>query len=282
MKPTCLICHGVFANKATSLTDGSFVHDACESDLRQKIELLGSLAEKPNKVLIETAQTISRLEGELRELNGTGNVKKIFSSILGFKTSKMEEREQSIKETNQQIESLKEARIEISKQRNLETSGQIEEVYASLKPIYDYWPDYPPDWLRRRDEAHALAKNKCQGCGYKKYPKKRRSRYQRRAFQLHHKLPLSRGGDHTHSNLLLLCEECHQKEHRHDLNPTYAVPTEKDPKTKFSGNMDSIVEAINNKQVICFDYRKQNGSRSHREVLPSEIVLDKFKKNSVV
>jgi hypothetical protein len=41
----------------------------------------------------------------------------------------------------------------------------------------------------------------CQNCGARRY------------LHVHHKKPLSEGGDNSNSNLITLCKDCHKKEH---------------------------------------------------------------------
>lgn len=49
------------------------------------------------------------------------------------------------------------------------------------------------------------ARKKCRICGRKKG--------KHEAFQIHHKIPVSQGGKHIHTNLILVCPECHIQIH---------------------------------------------------------------------
>ena len=55
------------------------------------------------------------------------------------------------------------------------------------------------------------AKNQCQGCGYKfsSYLHPHQLARQSGAFELDHKVPISRGGSNQASNLQVLCLPCH-------------------------------------------------------------------------
>jgi 5-methylcytosine-specific restriction endonuclease McrA len=59
-------------------------------------------------------------------------------------------------------------------------------------------------WWDIRKEVVARDGGKCRSCGSP-------------ATEVHHILPLSRGGTTTKSNLISLCHGCHDKRHRHTL-----------------------------------------------------------------
>lgn len=62
---------------------------------------------------------------------------------------------------------------------------------------------YPPDWGFRKYVIRNRFNNKCSDCQV----------YMRKGFHIHHKIPVSKGGDHSLDNLELLCESCHIKKH---------------------------------------------------------------------
>jgi 5-methylcytosine-specific restriction endonuclease McrA len=64
-------------------------------------------------------------------------------------------------------------------------------------------PGYPIDWLYRKKEIFKKYNGKCALCGTSINHK----------YHIHHILPLSKGGDHSLSNLELLCENCHISKH---------------------------------------------------------------------
>lgn len=77
-----------------------------------------------------------------------------------------------------------------------------------LELIYDVYPGYPPDWDERRAK---ILRERGAVCG------KCRSRS---SVQLHHEIRLGAGGSNEASNLIVLCADCHEKEHRHSRVPS--------------------------------------------------------------
>lgn len=81
----------------------------------------------------------------------------------------------------------------------------LEEVEPRLR----YSKGYPADWQMRRHEVFDRFGGKCAGC----------AAWIRRSFvdglggHVHHRIPISEGGDHSFDNLELLCEDCHFKKH---------------------------------------------------------------------
>jgi 5-methylcytosine-specific restriction endonuclease McrA len=61
------------------------------------------------------------------------------------------------------------------------------------------------DWYTARAKRLKLDNYRCQeiGCGSKK------------SIQVHHKIPISRGGSHAMNNLITLCQSCHDNQHKH-------------------------------------------------------------------
>jgi len=73
--------------------------------------------------------------------------------------------------------------------------------------LYEYHLlDYPPDWNERSFEVKRRHGNHCSECGTANA-----------TLQVHHKVPVKRGGTHHLSNLVALCGRCHMKEHPHLL-----------------------------------------------------------------
>ncbi len=84
---------------------------------------------------------------------------------------------------------------------------------------------YPRDWTRRRVEVFRRASGKCESCGvntgqeqYDSDPRFALGLKVVGGAQIHHIIPITKGGDHSLSNLKLLCETCHI-DHRPDLDP---------------------------------------------------------------
>jgi 5-methylcytosine-specific restriction endonuclease McrA len=73
--------------------------------------------------------------------------------------------------------------------------------------------DYPHDWKHRRLEAYRKADRKCSSCGTEIGSGDDFGADYLRGVHIHHKKPLSQGGDNSLQNLQLLCEECHSTKH---------------------------------------------------------------------
>ena len=77
-----------------------------------------------------------------------------------------------------------------------------------LSKKFDDWPgNRPPDWQSRRSIVAMNAGVKCEICG-----RKPSYRYLGIPFHVHHKVRVSKGGNHAYSNLQYLCEYCHAKQ----------------------------------------------------------------------
>ena len=63
--------------------------------------------------------------------------------------------------------------------------------------------DYKASWPETAKAVKARDGNKCRGCSGTK------------ELEVHHIIPLSKGGTNAKTNLITLCERCHTKRHRH-------------------------------------------------------------------
>jgi len=70
------------------------------------------------------------------------------------------------------------------------------------EPKHRNEPGYPIDWVNRRKEIERRSNYKCAFCGCTSDK-----------YHIHHIIPLSKSGDHSLSNLELLCEDCHISKH---------------------------------------------------------------------
>ena len=89
---------------------------------------------------------------------------------------------------------------------------QIEHRYADPN---SYHGDLPPDWDGRRKATYRRDDWTCQHCGTQSGPHARGSGGVR--LHAHHSRPRSEGGSNHLSNLVTLCEPCHQDVHDHDI-----------------------------------------------------------------
>lgn len=84
---------------------------------------------------------------------------------------------------------------------------------ANINPAYDeqseYEGRYPPDWDARKEAVKQRDSYTCQDCGVQAGEGK--------VLDIHHIRHLSDGGPNRLSNLELLCIDCHNDRHDHDI-----------------------------------------------------------------
>lgn len=68
--------------------------------------------------------------------------------------------------------------------------------------------NYPADWESRRREVLTRYLNRCVNCHRANEP-----------LQVHHIVPVGRGGSHRTSNLVPLCSDCHTAIHEGNMAP---------------------------------------------------------------
>jgi hypothetical protein len=139
---------------------------------------------------------------------------------------------------------------QILEQKRREANFDLMGVQRSLADLYNYWPDYPPDWDERRDRAKEKSDYECVTCGSTKW------------LHVHHKFSLQRGGSNLPENLEVLCSDCHGKEHNFDFKSGGRR------NIKSYGDKQKLIdEAIEKDKKISFLYRKFDEKRSHKRVI---------------
>jgi hypothetical protein len=118
--------------------------------------------------------------------------------------------------------------------------------------INTFWPAYPPDWGVRRKAVLKRAGEKCEdeGCGETK------------DLDIHHILPISKGGSHSLDNLICLCHSCHRDRHGGLTGGAAQKPG------IFQRKIEIIQEALDQKQDIVFHYRDNDGDETDRIITP--------------
>lgn len=104
-------------------------------------------------------------------------------------------------------------------------NNELSEWLKNEEPKYRFLHTYPPDWDIRKKYVQKLNNYKCQICGFTHFHSEKDLRVAldtRRhtlwtGLHVHHKLPLSKGGDNDIANLICLCERCHENQHPHML-----------------------------------------------------------------
>lgn len=125
-----------------------------------------------------------------------------------------------------------------------------------LKEVYDYWPDYPPDW---NDRSSEVKKQRvwCDNC-------------RRKGEDVHHIVPFSRGGSHCSANLRLLCRVCHQTQHAHKIGQSQSdgLNTWSNP---FVAKLELITQSLEKGKKLSFVYLDVDGNKTTRTVRPESI-----------
>lgn len=122
---------------------------------------------------------------------------------------------------------------------------------------YEYWKEYieprnrevggyPDDWQSRRRAVYEKANGRCASCGAK-VGVIEQSRWKNklilREAHVHHKVPISRGGDHSLSNLELLCENCHINTHPENRGFEKTVKISRNQPSLFFGRDAAVRKA---------------------------------------
>jgi len=94
---------------------------------------------------------------------------------------------------------------------------------------------YPADWDERRRKVYRRDDYRCQECGAGGGP------HGDTVLHCHHKTPISRGGSHEYSNLVTVCEDCHERIHGRAIG---REPTRRDRTTGNSGGLLTTIKAV--------------------------------------
>lgn len=213
----CLLCDTEGVD--FSLTDGRSLHRVCVLALSELVEV--------GERLYRVRARLGTAQRERESFFGT------VSALLG--SSRLDEKVAALRRELTGLE---------SQERQLRDKFEGTEAFfdreAALKDIYDFWPDYPPDWGERKAELQLLKNERCEACGATE------------RLQGHHKVPFWQGGSNKLDNLELLCIDCHGKEHGKDFrrdgfNEAHSKLTDKE---------ELIASAIREGRKISFMYKK--------------------------
>lgn len=222
---SCCICHNVHPCDG-ALLDGRTFHQSCYSRLREETE---TLAKTEKALLTELAKPSS-----LGERLGT--------FLFGSPSEKTVRHKKHLADT-----------LQI-------TRNEIQANVAVLESVFDVWPDYPPDWDRRRELVQERDDYCCSGCGVGNL------------LEVHHRRSIAEGGTHRLDNLVLLCKFCHSEAHG-GRELRYKEPSggSGKPITAISQKVAAINRALANGRDIRFRYKKPNGAVTQRTVTPREL-----------
>jgi hypothetical protein len=213
----CLICGTEEID--LSLTDGRSLHRGCA----------GVLSE-----LVEVGENLQRMQTQLREAQQHrdsffGTV----SALLG--SSRLDEK---VADLRRELTGLEIQERELRDE--FEGTRAFVDPEAVLEDIYDFWPDYPPDWEDRKAILRSLKNERCEACRAIK------------RLQAHHKVPFWQGGSNKLDNLELLCIDCHGKEHGKDFRRDGFDEAH----SKLTDKEELIASAIREGRKISFMYKK--------------------------
>lgn len=235
---SCCICRAACVGGKV-LTNGDVFHDNCYEELFRRGDAIRDAIE-------EIKSEIAAIEGSVR---GLFAVLTIIADFLFGRKSDVEERKRHLLCLRDKLEHLNEILGEELNSRS-----------QKLTELYDYWPEVPPDWDDRRCDAITTNEN-CVNCG--------RSESRSKPLHVHHSVPISKGGSHKPSNLIVLCERCHSKRHSGRIF-TYTGKTT----NAFSKKINAINSAIEHGALLDFRYRIQTGNKDHHIVKPTKLCRD--------
>lgn len=216
-----------------ALTDGRVLHTECYEKLKEKESDLHSQVDACSYQIDTFSHQFRVVQEESQSLIGS------ISQFFGARDFQKELQALMLKDPRQTLEKKK-------REANFDLMG----VQRSLVDLYNYWPDYPPDWEERRDRAKSASRNECVACGSEKW------------LHVHHKFSLQRGGSNLPDNLEVLCSDCHGKEHKFDFKSGDSR------NIKGYGYKQKLIdEAIEKDKKISFLYRKFDEERSHKRVI---------------
>lgn len=235
----CKICREAITD-GIYLSNGEIIHESCLKRIKDK-------EKEVNNDLLKQKEKLKRLRHEIERRQRLGF--KILSTFIRPDVT-----------TDDIIKEIPIIESNISRLSNILISPQ-----ANPSLFYDYFFSYPPDWEERRNIVIERDSDHCSKCGHHGH------------LHLHHIKPLSIGGNNKISNLKLLCEDCHSKEHGgRDFSGEFD-PSE----TAFSKRAANIRYAINKGKRIKFGYRKSDEQTyKQRTIQPFELINLKHERNS--
>jgi len=222
-----------------TLTDGRVLHDECYENLRDKESDLNGQVDACSHQIDTFSREFSAVQEESQSFIGS------ISQFFGARDFQKELQALMLKDPRQTLEKKK-------REANFDLMG----VKRSLFDLYNYWPDYPPDWEERRERAKTASKHECTACGSERW------------LHVHHRFSLQRGGSNLPENLEVLCSYCHGKEHNFDFKSGESRDI------KGYGDKKSLIkEAVSEGRKISFLYRKFGEDQSYkRTILPKDFV----------
>ena len=268
--PICLkkCTDGIIIN----LSNGRSCHEACATNIWKQVLDKRLIAETQRSQAYPGQKQLDDVTKQIKELERTIYTKKrdigFFNSI--FSTTYKNE----INILSRQIDIATQEYSKMMSERQYLSDAlfksyqrilaESDEIYEKVKTYFDYWSDYPPDWEWRRHNKLSKLRSKayCPICYSDSSP-----------LHVHHKKPLSKGGNNKAANLLVMCEDCHLKEH--NVKSFFGDNSTSNARSYSAIVRQTIKDAIKSSGTIKFQYTKYNGEEGVREIDPSEILIAK-------
>jgi len=226
----CVIC-GQNATDGRALCDGRVYHDACYQTMLATSRQLRTTMEQARARRAAHEQAIVR----------AGSLGYKIRALFRGDAIDVPRHRQEISETDLEVQRL---------EHDVELNG------CRLRELWDFWPEYPPDWDQRQQAARTAA-GSCERC------------LSNRHLHVHHRVRIGNGGNHRPENLEVLCEKCHGREHGKDFSGR-EFKDEAHPSV-FAQRIVILRSAIANQQAVHFSYRKYDGESSTRTISPKLI-----------
>lgn len=270
---TCPICHlRCDGNGIKLLTNNRACHEKCVMDMWERVVTINEHANKLAVAEFPKNHLFDSLNKESKEVDAVISRNKANAGLIARFISTNYAKDLEVLKTKKTNISFKIEQLRIE-QRDFSASNQTqsnemrkgaEAIYVIVKSLFDFWPEYPPDWEDRKFRIKDSRARKCEGCGTKHGP-----------FHIHHKSPLSQGGNHKNLNLALLCEDCHKGQHGvQKFSEGRTIKASE----KTIRNTSILEKAIKTNNAVEFKYRKFDGEVSHRIIDPHEMILVKNSK----
>lgn len=267
-RKTCPLCSTHYVgDEIILLSNNRACHESCAIDKwveigKKRLLINDNLRKEYNRIkdIDRLILEIQSIECALRDKTSfTSKISNIFNSDYQNEIILVKNEHEKCNNELTKLQKEKKDFYDYYKKLNLEIQQEIDILSGDLKQVFDYWPTYPPDWELRRSSKTRGVKYcpKCHG--------------RDNILHVHHKIHLSEGGNHKPSNLEVLCEKCHKKEHGGN-----GFFSDKESSNEvFIVKINQLKDAIRLKKTIRFKYKKFDGEISIRTIVPQEINLVK-------
>lgn len=239
---SCIFCNNN-VGYGIELSDGNIIHNSCYENSYKKMKSLEVQIEKLKIDLLNNKKISESKPSFFTD---------VIDILTGYRDryKKIDEAKSKVINAENGIKRLKQE-LSIIKQK--------------IEYVHDYMLQYPPDWKERcnslKQEGYDYRGRLryygyCSKCGSSKF------------VQVHHIVPLSKGGSNKVSNLILLCRKCHLIEHK-----KYDFGSNEVKRLSLQKKIEIINYAISNNKKLIFRYKKKTDQVPiKRMITPYELV----------